>query len=418
MKRVCLVVLDSVGIGGAPDAAAYGDLGANTLGHIAAACQRGLADVGRRGPLSIPVLLSLGLGRAAELSSGEAPLGLEWSGPILGKYGAAQEISRGKDTPSGHFEMTGAPVLTDWGYFEAAINSMPASLLRALIDGADLPGLLGNCKASGIEILTRLGEEHMRTGQPIVYTSADSVLQIAAHEVSFGLERLYEVCRVARGLVDEYRIARVIARPFVGKDKASFVRTGGRRDYSMASPLPTILDLLAAAGGSVTCVGKVADIFAGRGVGRTIRAHGHEQLMAATCATWEETGDRGLVMTNFVDFDTVHGHRRDVAGYAGLLEAFDRMLPSLLGRMTPGDVCIITADHGCDPTWSGTDHTREQVPVLAYGPGLVPGSMGQRRTLADVGASVAHFLGIAGTGYGRSFLTEQEISTVFSEDEI
>ena len=414
MKRVCLLVLDSLGIGGAPDAEAYGDLGADTLGHIALACRQGQADVGRQGPLRIPTLVSLGLGQAAALSTGQVPAGLEWTRQVIAKFGCAKEISRGKDTPSGHFEMTGAPVLTDWGYFESAVDSVPDFVVQGLIKDANLSGVLGNCKASGTELLVRGGEEHVRTGSPIIYTSVDSVLQIAAHEVAFGLERLYEVCRAARRLVDGYRIARVIARPFVGQDRDSFVRTGGRRDFSMASSLPTLLDVLVDAGGSVTCVGKVADIFAGRGVSRTIRAYGHDQLMAATCAAWDETGDRGLVMTNFVDFDTVHGHRRDVAGYAGLLEAFDRMLPSLLGRMTPGDLCIITADHGCDPTWPGTDHTREQVPILAFGPGIAPGSMGRRQTLADIGASVAHFLDIAGTGFGQSFLTDEDISTFIS----
>ena len=408
MRRVCLLVLDSLGVGGAPDAERFGDLGADTLGHIARACSAGLADDGRHGPLRLPVLRALGLGAAASLATGSVPAGLELSDPPLARYGCATEISRGKDTPSGHFEMTGAPVLFDWGYFVSETNSVPAELLDELVSRAGLPGVLGNCKASGTDILTRLGEEHLRSGRPIVYTSVDSVLQIAAHEETFGLESLLHVCAIARELADPYRIARIIARPFVGKDAATFTRTGNRRDFSIPAPTPTILDLLTDAGGTVLCVGKVGDIFAHRGVGRTIRAHGHDRLLDATLEAWDKAGDRTLLMTNFVDFDSVHGHRRNVAGYAKALEALDARLPELLGRLGPGDLCILTADHGCDPTWPGTDHTRERVPVLAVGPGIGAGSMGVRDTFSDIGASVAHFLGMAGTGHGRSFFVEDE----------
>lgn len=402
MRRVCLIVLDSLGVGGAPDAALYGDAGADTLGHIALACAQGRAETGRSGPLRLPVLTSLGIGLAAELATGVLPPGLAPRGPVIGLYGCAVEESLGKDTPSGHFEMTGAPVREPWGYFEAATNSIPAGLLDRLVARAGLPGVLGNCKASGTDILVRLGREHIVSGKPIVYTSADSVLQIAAHEVHFGLERLFGVCAAARELVDEYRIARVIARPFVGEDEASFVRTGHRRDFSMPAPGSTVLDLLCAAGGEVVAVGKVADIFAHRGVTRSVKATGAESLMDATLAAWDNAREMTLVMTNFVDFDSVHGHRRDVSGYARALESFDTRLPELLGRMGPGDLGILTADHGCDPTWSGTDHTRELVPVLAFGPDLRPGCMG-RRALVDIGATVAGFLGIAAPAAGRAF---------------
>lgn len=412
MSRICLLVLDSLGIGGAPDADQFGDLGADTLGHIAEACAQGLADEGRSGPLRIPVLSSLGLGLAAALSTGRIPPGLESPGPALGRYGCATEISLGKDTPSGHFEMTGAPVLFDWGYFTGATDSIPAALLDELVARAGLPGVLGNCKASGTEILTRLGEEHLRSGCPIVYTSVDSVLQIAAHEQAFGLKRLLEVCAIARELADTYHIARIIARPFTGRDPGTFVRTGNRRDFSIPAPSPTILDLLTETGGTVLCVGKVGDIFAHRGVTKNIRVFGHDRLMDATLAAFESAADRTLVMTNFVDFDSVHGHRRDVAGYARALESLDARLPELLARLTPGDLCILTADHGCDPTWSGTDHTRERVPVLAVGPGIRSGSIGIRDTLSDIGASAAHFLGMAGTGHGRSFFVEDELTTL------
>lgn len=412
MSRVCLLVLDSLGVGGAPDAGRFGDLGADTLGHIAQACAGGLAEDGRSGPLHLPVLSSLGLGLAAALSTGSVPPGLEPVGPVRGRYGCATEISRGKDTPSGHFEMTGAPVLFDWGYFSESADSVPAGLLEELAARAGLPGVLGNCKASGTEILTRLGEEHVRTGRPIVYTSVDSVLQIAAHEQAFGLDRLLAVCAVARELVDEYRIARVIARPFTGRDRGSFVRTGNRRDFSIPAPSPTILDRLTESGGTVVCVGKVGDIFAHRGVTSTIRAYGHDNLMDATLTAWDGAGENSLVITNFVDFDSVHGHRRDVAGYARALESLDGRLPALLERLGPGDLCILTADHGCDPTWAGTDHTRERVPVLAVGPGIGAGSIGVRDSLADIGASAAHFLGLPGTGYGRSFFDENELTNL------
>jgi phosphopentomutase len=414
MRRVCLLVLDSLGVGGAPDANLFGDFGADTLGHIARACATGLANEGRHGPLNVPVLASLGLGEAAALATGSVPSGLELFGPPLAKYGCATEISRGKDTPSGHFEMTGAPVLFDWGYFAPETNSVPAELLHELVSRAGLPGVIGNCKASGTDILTSLGKEHLRSGRPIVYTSVDSVLQIAAHEETFGLDRLYEVCAIARELADAYRIARIIARPFVGQDASTFVRTGNRRDFSIPAPSPTILDLLTQEGGTVLCVGKVGDIFAHRGVTRTVRAHGHDSLMDATLKAFDGAGDRTLVMTNFVDFDSVHGHRRNVSGYARALEALDRRLPELLGRLLPGDLCVLTADHGCDPTWPGTDHTRERVPILAVGPGIKAKSVGIRDTLGDIGASVAHFLGMAGTGHGRSFFSKDELN--FAKD--
>jgi phosphopentomutase len=412
VRRVCLIVLDSLGVGGAPDAARFGDEGADTLGHIARSCASGLADTGRKGPLAVPNLVSLGLGLAAELSTGSVPDGLRLQGPARALYGCATELSLGKDTPSGHFEMTGAPVLFDWGYFEPEENSIPGELLELLVDRAGLPGVLGNCKASGTEILVRLGEEHIRTGKPIVYTSVDSVLQIAAHETHFGLDRLLDVCAAARSLVDTYRIARVIARPFVGEDAASFVRTGNRRDFAIPAPTPTILDRLVEESGTVLCVGKVADIFAHRGVTSSIRAHGPDALMDATLAAWDGAGDKTLVMTNFVDFDSVHGHRRDVAGYARALESFDARLPELLSRLGSGDMCILTADHGCDPTWTGTDHTRERVPILAVAPGLEPGCMGVRPSLADIGASVARFLGIEGTGHGHPFFAEDALRSL------
>ena len=268
-----------------------------------------------------------------------------------------------------------------------------------------LTGVLGNCHASGTEILQRLGAEHLRSGSPIVYTSADSVFQIAAHEQAFGLERLYRLCMLARGLLAPYNIGRVIARPFVGTAETGFARTGHRRDYSLPPPAPTLLDAVRAAGGEVVAVGKIADIFAHRGVSRSVPAYGHDALFDATLTALAETAAGGLIATNFVDFDSVYGHRRDVFGYGAALEAFDARLPELLAALRQGDLLVLSADHGCDPTWPGSDHTRECVPALAFGPGLVPRALGQRDSFADIGQTMATHLGLPPLAAGRCFLT-------------
>ncbi|KPL54086.1 phosphopentomutase [Prosthecomicrobium hirschii] len=402
MARAFLFILDSFGIGGAPDAAAYGDAGADTLGHIAEAAARGAADRPdlRAGPLRLPRLDRLGLGAAAEASTGRRPPGLDGSAD-LGRWAVGVESSKGKDTPSGHWELAGVPVTFDWGYFPTTVPAFPPELVADLIRRGGLPGILGDCHASGTAILDRLGEEHLRTGRPIVYTSADSVLQIAAHETHFGLDRLYDLCRIARGLCDPLGIGRVIARPFVGETAGHFTRTGNRRDYAVPPPEPTLLDRAAAAGRQVIAVGKISDIFAGSGVTRAVKASGHDALFEAALGTLETARDGDFVLVNFVDFDTLYGHRRDVAGYAAALEAFDAKLPAFLDRMAAGDLLVLTADHGCDPTWPGTDHTREQVPVLAYGPGLTPEGYG-RRGFADVGETLAAHLGLAPGRHGAA----------------
>jgi phosphopentomutase len=405
MPRALILVLDSVGIGGAPDAARYGDEGADTLGHITQACARGEADRDglRAGPLHIPVLRDLGLGLACELATGSCPPGLRPSGKPRALYGCASEISKGKDTPSGHWEIAGVPVTFDWGYFPKATPSFPPELTAALCARADLPGILGNCHASGTAIIAELGEEHLRTGKPICYTSADSVFQIAAHETAFGLHRLYEVCEIARKLIDPLNIGRVIARPFVGASGSDFRRTAGRRDYASRPPSPTLLDCASAAGRDVVSVGKIADIFAHSGTGRVLKADGNEALFDATLAGHASLADGGLLFANFIDFDTIYGHRRDVAGYAAALEAFDRRLPELTRRLAPDDLLIITADHGCDPIWRGTDHTREQVPILAIGR-HEPGTIGRRDGFADVAATCASHLDLDWRGAGRAFV--------------
>ena len=405
MARAFVLVLDSVGIGAAPDAASYGDAGADTIGHIAEACADGRADRDglRNGPLRLPELVRLGLGEACRMASGRVPPGLEREAAPSGRYGCGIEISKGKDTPSGHWELAGVPVPFDWGYFPRTRPCFPDELVDDLCRQADLPGILGNCHASGTQIIAELGDEHGRTGKPICYTSADSVFQIAAHEESFGLERLYDVCAIARRLVDPLRIGRVIARPFVGTSPDTFARTGNRRDYSVPPPGPTVLDRASEAGRDVITVGKIADIFAHSGTGRVLKANGNAALFDQTLEGMKSLGDGGLMFANFIDFDTIHGHRRDPAGYAAALEAFDARISEIESVLRRGDLVVITADHGCDPTWHGTDHTREQVPILAFGPFKPSGSIGCRETFADVAATVSSSLGLAPTSAGTSF---------------
>jgi phosphopentomutase len=396
MPRALILVLDSVGIGGSPDAGDYGDLGADTVGHIADACA-----ALPRGPLRLPHLDRLGLGHACMLATGSCPPGLTHHAAPPTLCGCAAERSRGKDTPSGHWEIAGLPVPFDWGYFPRTLPAFPAELTAALCADAGLPGILGDCHASGTEIIVELGEEHLRTAKPICYTSADSVLQIAAHEEAFGLDRLYQVCGIARRLVDPLAIGRVIARPFVGTSAADFRRTPHRRDFATPPPAPTLLDIATAAGRDVATIGKIGDIFAHSGTGRVLKADGNDALFDATLEGLAGLSDGGLLMANFIDFDTVYGHRRDTLGYAAALEAFDARLPQLLSRLAPGDLMVITADHGCDPTWPGTDHTREQVPILAVG--LGSGSIGRRDGYADIAATCAAHLGLAWEGAGVSF---------------
>jgi phosphopentomutase len=401
--RAVILVLDSVGIGAAPDAALYGDEGSDTIGHIAEACARDEADDDRReGPLRLPNLVELGLGAACHLATGRTPPGLRQHGLIHPNCGCAAEQSSGKDTPSGHWELAGVPVPFDWGYFPRTTPCFPQHLLNELCAQAELPGIIGNCHASGTAIIAELGERHMRTGEPICYTSADSVFQIAAHEKTFGLDRLYRVCAIARRLVDPLNIGRVIARPFTGSSRSNFSRTHHRRDFAVLPPEPTILDMAEENNRDVISIGKIDDIFAHRGTGRNKRGENNDALFDRTLEGLNELADGGLLFANFVDFDTIFGHRRDVIGYAAALETLDSRLPQLLNRLRSDDLLIITADHGCDPTWSGTDHTREQVPILVAGdrPDTV---IGRRQSFADVGASVARHLGLAPLRHGMPF---------------
>ncbi len=401
-QRALILMMDSFGIGAAPDACHFQDQGSNTFGHLAS---WSLAQRGR--PLLLPNLEELGLGGAARDATGTLPTGFLKRDGFTGLYAAAAERSKGKDTPSGHWELAGVPVLFDWGYFPKTVPSFPPELTQALIEQGGLPGILGNCHASGTEIIAELGDEHVASGKPIVYTSADSVLQIAAHEESFGLERLLTLCKLARTLVDPYNIGRVIARPFTGPS-GSYRRTPNRKDLAVPPPAPTLLDKLVERGSHVLAIGKIGDIFAHRGISRVIKADGNEALFDATLAALDEAGDGDLIFTNFVDFDQSFGHRRDPGGYADALEAFDKRLPELYAKLQPGDLALITADHGCDPTWIGTDHTREYVPLIFFGPGLAPNlagvSGGRRESFADGGQSLAQHLGLPPLEAGRSLL--------------
>ena len=393
MARAFLVVMDSVGIGGAPDAATFfngdvPDTGANTLGHIAQACAGGLAEEGRSGPLHVPAMASLGLGAAVKAASGlEVP---SLDAPVVGTWGAATEVSRGKDTPSGHWELAGLPVPWEWHYFERIEGSFDADLVAQVCALAGTEGILGNCHAPGTAIIEALGAEHMRSGWPICYTSADSVFQIAAHEETFGLERLLKLCADLAPILHGMRVGRVIARPFVGDAQAGFTRTPRRRDFAIMPPKPVLSNWAQDAGRATFAVGKIGDIFSMQGFDE-VRKGADAQLMGHLGDLVEGAPDGSLTFANFVEFDSLYGHRRDVSGYARALEWFDAEIGKLIAQLRAGDIMVLTADHGNDPTWVGTDHTRERVPVLVAGKGA--GTLGQIG-FVDVAGFVARHLGL------------------------
>jgi phosphopentomutase len=384
--RALLLILDSAGCGHAPDAAAFGDQGANTLGHILAAYPQ----------LELPALFSLGLWK---IVTGDVfdPR----SQGTVGRWGRMRERSRGKDTTTGHWEIAG--VILDQPF--ATFERFPDDLVRAIERDAKVE-FIGNLPASGTAILDDLGPDHLHTGKPILYTSADSVLQIAAHEAVIPLQRLYEICRIARRHANSHRIGRVIARPFVGEPGA-FHRTAGRHDYSLVPPR-TVLNAIAEAGLAVHGVGKISDIFAGSGITRSTPTASNAEGMSVIDALWTEDED-GVIFANLVDFDMIYGHRRDLAGYARALVEFDRWLAGFLSRVEPEDLVIITADHGNDPTFRGTDHTREEVPLMVLHGGAA-GPLGTRRTYADVAASLAEFFRLRQWWMtGESFLRSPRI---------
>ncbi len=406
MKRVILLVMDSLGIGSASDASAFGgdgftDEGADTLGHIA----KTFALAGT--PLQLPNLAQLGLLESYKLKNGAYPAGMISSDNIQGAWAYARETSLGKDTPSGHWEIAGVPVPFDWSYFPRSAPFFPETLGSQIAKHGLVENSLGNCHGSGTEIIQQFGQEHIISRNPIFYTSADSVFQVAAHEHHFGLERLYELCHCIRQLLDdsELTIGRVIARPFTGTSPKNFKRTGNRRDFAVPPPGVTILEKIQRAGGSVTGVGKIADIYAHAGITRELRAHGHSALWGETLSALQQSETNSIVMTNFVDFDALYGHRRDAQGYGRALEEFDRALPALLSALQSGDLLIITADHGNDPTWPGTDHTREDIPILLTGDKVPSGTcLGARETFADIGQTIAGYFSLEPFAKGTSLI--------------
>ena len=402
MKRSIILVLDSLGLGSTKDSHLYGDTGADTLGHIIESCDSNSANNSERnGPLVIPNLIRWGLGEAA-IASRKKPLPISRVEP-QGAFGYAKEVSAGKDTPSGHWEICGLPVPFEWGTFPKTENCFPESLLLSLIKEGKIDGTLANKHASGTQVIEEFGQEHIDSGFPICYTSADSVFQIAAHEEHFGLDRLYELCTIAKRLVDPLEITRVIARPFTGNSKDGFERTANRKDLTTPPNGPTLLDNIQDGGGDVISVGKIGDIFSNQGVSYTVKAANNMGLVDQLLSEMKKVNE-GLIFVNLVDFDTKFGHRRDVAGYALALEQFDARIPEIESQLTSNDLVLITADHGCDPTWPGSDHTREHVPVVFYGHhcGLPVQAidLGERTTFADMGQTVASHLGLVSLNYG------------------
>jgi phosphopentomutase len=385
-RRICLLVLDSAGIGEMPDAAAWGDAGADTLGNIL-----------KSRKVDLPNLQRLGLGNIRTLTY------LPPAEDPAGSFGKCALLSNGKDTTTGHWEMAG--IILEKA-FPTYPDGFPPEVVDRFVEQAKVPGILGNVPASGTEIIKELGEEHVRTGKPIVYTSADSVFQIAAHEEVIPLERLYEICQIARKQLDgEHKVGRVIARPFLGTVADNFTRTENRHDYAVPPPSENLLPLLKDAGLDVVCVGKIASIYDSVGVTEDLTAKNNEQTVDQTIRA---LGDKttGLIFSNLVDFDMLYGHRRDTEGYASALERFDARLPEIIGAMNKDDLLIMTADHGNDPTKSGSDHTREYAPLLVYGKSAKAGvDLGTRRSLADIGQTIAENFGV-NLKAGESFLKE------------
>jgi phosphopentomutase len=397
MSRAFILLLDSFGLGALPDADKYGDAGTNTFGHIAAWA----AKEGK--PMSLPNLERLGLAAAAHKASGEWAAGFTQREGFGGAWGVAREQSTGKDTQSGHWEIAGVPVLFDWGYFPKTVPSFPQELTDKLQELTGVPGWLGNCHASGTTIIDELGDEHVASGKPILYTSADSVLQIAAHEESFGLERLYEVCEAAYELVKPYNIGRVIARPFLGAN-GKYKRTSNRHDYAVPPTAPTLLDHVKEAGGEVIALGKISDIFAAQGVTQLIKGADNMALFDRLVEVADTAPAKSLSFVNFVDFDMHFGHRRDVAGYSNALHELDARLPEFMSKLKDGDLVVITADHGCDPTAPGSDHTREHIPMIFFGPNVAPQELPIANTFSDIGATLAKHLGVKPLSNGTALL--------------
>ncbi len=385
-NRVIIIVLDSVGIGELPDAAAYGDSGSNTLLHIYQKTEG----------FSLPHLEKLGLGNIRECglpSKAENP---------TGAYGKMTETSAGKDTTTGHWELAGLRLSNPFRTFPEGFDAEILAQFKQLT-GYDV---LCNRPASGTEVIKEYGAEHMKTGCPIVYTSADSVFQIAAHEDIIPLEKLYDICRKTRGMLDKYNVGRVIARPFVGTSAENFTRTANRRDFSMLPYEPTLLDLTVKSGLSVYAVGKIEDIFAGKGITEAVHTVSNNDGIEKTLEFIRTKTDSGIIFTNLVDFDMLYGHRNDVSGYAQALREFDSRLPEILNALRKDDLLMITADHGCDPTTDSTDHSREYVPIICRHADIKPFDLGIRESYSDLAATAAEYLDIEAPEYGKSFLKD------------
>ncbi|KXJ50646.1 MAG: phosphopentomutase [Colwellia sp. Phe_37] len=403
MARVIVLVIDGFGIGHAPDAADFGDVSANTFANLAKHFYQH-----EKREINLTNLAKMGLVQAA-FEAGKSSFPIVEQAPEQGAYGYAAEISTGKDTPSGHWEMMGVPVLFDWGYFPKQGHAFPAQLIEKINQATGYDGILGDCHASGTDIINKLGQEHIKTGLPICYTSADSVFQVAAHEEHFGLDNLYKYCETVRELLGDMNIGRVIARPFIGDNPDNFTRTGNRRDYSILPPAPTVLDVFTQAGGHVISVGKIADIYAHQGISEKTKATGIDALLDATITHINSAQDNSLIFTNLVNFDQDYGHRRDPVGYALALENFDQRLPEVVAAMNDDDVLFLTADHGCDPTWHGNDHTREYVPVVAFHKQARSVNIGERNTFADIGQTIADLFKLEKMPYGTSFLKDLDL---------
>jgi phosphopentomutase len=383
-RRFLILVADSAGCGALPDARAYGDEGSDTIGNTSRAV----------GGLALPVLGRMGLGNLTAIA------GVPPERAAAAFHGKMSERSHGKDTITGHWEMMGIVLQEGLALFP---RGFPPEILEPFLRETGAPGVLGNKAASGTVIIQELGEEHQRTGKPIVYTSGDSVFQVAAHEDTVPLATLYAWCRAARRILDPFRVARVIARPFVGTP-GKYVRTYNRKDFAMATPGRTVLEKLVEANVPVVGVGKIPDIFDRQGITDELHTEGNADGLAKTEALLDRV-DHGLVFVNLVDFDMLYGHRNDPVGYARALEELDRALPRILGKLRPGDVCALTADHGCDPTTPSTDHSREYVPLVVHAPGRGGGALGTRGSFADLGATVADVFGVR-ADVGTSFLRD------------
>ncbi len=390
MGKAILIVLDSLGIGGAPDASVYNDEGSNTFGSIALACSNGNADIGREGALRVPNLESLGIYSATKLSTG---LTFPNTNSAIGSYAVAQERSKGKDTPTGHHEIVGFTDPIGWYTFPETVPVFPKKKMNKLIQKANLVGVLGNKHASGEEIIKEFGEDHLNCRYPIVYTSADSVLQIAAHEQVFGLDRLYKTCKIAAEIFNDLRVQRIIARPFLGENKEEFFRTKNRKDFILPPPIDTLCDKVIKSGKKCFGVGKISDIFGHRGISYSVSGMSDDKLFDKMLNIIAKASKGDLIFANFVEFDTLYGHRRDVSGYARALENFDKKLPKLFSVLNKEDFLVITADHGNDPSFAGTDHTREQVPVLIKNHNLINKCYGLIN-FSDIGSLVENFLGL------------------------